>query len=53
MDRNEAVVDLSDYRKNRTEKELPQEDHKDKQQLIDDIAYHLLRAIQAVKKLTH
>lgn len=53
MDQNEAVVDLSDYRKKRTEKELPREDRSDNQQLIDDIAYHLLRAIQAVKKLTH
>lgn len=54
MDQNEAVVDLSDYRRKRTEKELLREDqHYDKQQLIDDIAFHLLRAIQAVKKLTH
>lgn len=54
MDQNEAIVDLSDYRRKRTERDLPREDHHyDKQQLVDDIAYHLLRAIQALKKLTH
>ena len=52
-EQHEEIVDLTDYRKRRTEKKPPKEDHYDPQQLIADLAYHLLKAIQAVKKLPH
>lgn len=51
--RNEEIVDLTNYREKRTEKKQPEETHYDHQQLIADLAYHLLKAIQAVKKLPH
>lgn len=50
---SEAIVDLDDYRKKRTEKIQPKDTYEYNQQLIADLAYHLLKAIQVVKKLPH
>jgi hypothetical protein len=51
---NDAVVDLNAYRQRRTpESNEHEESDSDAKQLINEIAYHLLKAIQAVKKLPH
>lgn len=49
-----AVVDLDAYRRQRTsESTTKQELKEDLTQLTAELAYHLLKAIQAVKKLPH
>lgn len=54
QDRNTAVVDLDDYRRRRfPESTNHDEESKDSQRIIQELAYHLLKAIQAVKRLPH
>lgn len=51
---NDAVVDLDAYRQQRTpESNEPEEIESDARSVITELAYHLLQAIQAVKKLPH
>lgn len=54
QDRSAAVVDLASYRQRRTpESSHSKEKSSDTQHVIAELAYHLLKAIQAVKKLPH
>lgn len=49
-----AVVDLDAYRRQRTPESNPKhEAQEDPRHLAAELAYHLLKAIQAVKKLPH
>lgn len=51
---NSAVVDLDAYRRQRTpERSTKQETQEDPKTVATELAYHLLKAIQAVKKLPH
>lgn len=49
VDLAEEVVDLVDYRRSKH----PVEEQSTSDELIHEIAFHLLKAIQAVKKLPH
>lgn len=54
QDRNAGIVDLIAYKLERASQESElEEDHQDVNGIIDELAYHLLKAIQAVKKLSH
>jgi hypothetical protein len=50
-----AVVELASYRAARGETETPTDDTeaRNKAEIIDEIAHHLLMAIRAIKKLPH
>lgn len=51
---NSAVVDLEAYRRRRTpESNTKHEVPEDAKRVAAELAYHLLKAIQAVKKLPH
>jgi hypothetical protein len=51
---NSAVVDLDAYRRQRTPERSTKSDvQEDPKTLAAELAYHLLKAIQAVKKLPH
>jgi hypothetical protein len=51
---NSAVVDLDAYRRRRApESKTKHEAQEDPQNVVSELAYHLLKAIQAVKKLPH
>ncbi len=54
QERSAGVVDLSAYRQLRvSEKQEPEEPCSDPGGVVAELAYHLLKAIQAVKKLSH
>jgi hypothetical protein len=50
---NDAVTDLSAYRRQQKPENSNEESRDDAQRVIAELAYHLLKAIQAVKKLPH
>lgn len=51
---NSAVVDLEAYRRQRMpESKTKYERQEDPKHVAAELAYHLLKAIQAVKKLPH
>jgi uncharacterized protein (UPF0218 family) len=51
---NSAVVDLETYRRQRIpESNTKHEAQEDPRHIVAELAYHLLKAIQAVKKLPH
>lgn len=50
---NDAVIDLNAYRRQQEPAESDEELRDDAQSVIAELAYHLLKAIQAVKKLPH
>lgn len=51
---NEGIVDLDAYRQQRTpERNARKNLENDAHNVITELAYHLLKAIQAVKKLPH
>jgi hypothetical protein len=49
-----AVIDLDAYRQQRTpERKIKTELQEDPQRVAAELAYHLLKAIQTVRKLPH